>query len=190
MSKNSKLHETDGSKFSRYLARRCRTVTGAWLLALGFGAIVPQHVTAQPIVPAADGTNTIVTPNKNRFDIQGGTLSGDRANLFHSFFQFGLDSGQIANFISPAQVRNILGRVSGGKPSLINGLIQVTGSNANLFLINPAGIIFGANATLNVPAGFTATTATGIGFDNNHWFNAIGANDYRTLVGTPSQFAF
>jgi filamentous hemagglutinin family protein len=140
--------------------------------------------------PATDGTNTIVTPDKNRFDIHGGTLSGDRANLFHSFEQFGLDSGQIANFISPAQVQNILGRVSGGNPSIINGLIQVTGGNANLFLINPAGIVFGANATLNVPADFTATTATGIGFGNNNWFNAFGTNDYRTLVGTPSQFAF
>jgi filamentous hemagglutinin family protein len=190
MLKNSKPHETDGSKFSRRFARRCRTVTGAWLLALGFGAIAPQQVTAQPIVPATDGTNTIVTPDKNRFDIHGGTLSGDGANLFHSFEQFGLNSGQIANFISPAQVQNILGRVSGGNPSIINGLIQVMGGNANLFLMNPAGIIFGANATLNVPAGFTATTATGIGFGNNNWFNAFGTNDYRTLVGTPSQFAF
>ncbi|HAA26362.1 MAG TPA: filamentous hemagglutinin, partial [Cyanobacteria bacterium UBA8553] len=190
MFKNSKRHATDGSKFSRHLARRCKTVTQAWLLVLGCGAIAPQQVTAQPIVPAADGTNTLVTPDKNRFDIHGGTLSGDRANLFHSFSQFGLDSGQIANFLAPAQVQNILGRVNGGNPSLINGLIQVTGSNANLFLMNPAGIIFGANATLNVPAGFTATTATGIGFDNNHWFKAFGTNDYRTLFGTPSQFTF
>jgi len=145
---------------------------------------------AQPIIPAADGTSTQVTPNGNRFDIHGGTLSGDGANLFHSFDQFGLDRGQIANFRSNPEIRNILGRVVGGHPSIINGLIQVTGGNSNLFLMNPAGIVFGTGASLNVPASFTATTATGIGFGGNNWFNAFGVNSYQNLIGTPSQFAF
>jgi len=56
--------------------------------------------------------------------------------------------------------------------------------------VNPAGIVFGRNASLNVPADFTATTATGIGFGNNNWFNATGNNDYQNLIGTPSLFAF
>jgi large exoprotein involved in heme utilization and adhesion len=51
--------------------------------------------------------------------------------------------------------------------------------------MNPAGIVFGRNASLNVPADFTATTATGIGFGNNNWFNATGNNDYQNLIGTP-----
>src|SRR5919199_534341 len=147
-------------------------------------------VIANPITPASDGTNTIVIPDGNRFDIQGGSLSQDGANLFHSFQQFGLDSGQIANFLSNPSIRNILGWVVGGDPSIINGLIQVTGGNSNLFLMNPAGIVFGPNATLNVPASFTATTATGIGFGGNNWFKANGDNNYQNLIGTPSQFAF
>jgi filamentous hemagglutinin family protein len=85
---------------------------------------------------------------------------------------------------------NDMGRVTGGDASLINGLIQVTGGNSNLFLMNPAGIIFGSNAQLNVPASFMATTATGIGFGGNHWFNAFGENNYQNLIGTPSIFAF
>jgi filamentous hemagglutinin family protein len=109
--------------------------------------------------------------------------------LFQSFQKFGLDSGQIANFLSNPSIRNILGRVTGGNPSIINGLIQVSGGKSNLFLMNPAGIVFGANSSLNVPAAFTATTANGIGFDSN-WFNASGENNYQTLIGTPSQFAF
>jgi filamentous hemagglutinin family protein len=157
---------------------------------LGFGAIAPQQVTAQSIIPATDGTNTIVTPHTNRFDIHGGTRSGDRANLFHSFEQFGLSEGQIANFVSNPEIHNILGRVVGGNPSIINGLIQVTGGNSNLFLMNPAGIVFGKGASLNVPASFTATTATGIGFGGNNWFNAFGNNNYQNLIGTPSIFAF
>jgi large exoprotein involved in heme utilization and adhesion len=51
--------------------------------------------------------------------------------------------------------------------------------------MNPAGIIFGSSASLNVPAAFTATTATGIGFGGNHWFNAVGDNDYRNFIGNP-----
>ncbi|MFP5272126.1 CHAT domain-containing protein [Coleofasciculus sp.] len=153
-------------------------------------AFTPTPLFSQPITPATDGTGTQVTPDGNRFDIQGGSVSADGANLFHSFQQFGLDSGQIANFLANPQTRNILGRVMGGDPSIINGLIQVTGSNANIFLLNPAGIVFGADARLNVPADFTATTATSIGFGNNNWFNALGNNEYQSLVGVPNQFVF
>ncbi|MEG4305685.1 filamentous hemagglutinin N-terminal domain-containing protein, partial [Microcoleus sp. D3_18a_C4] len=144
---------------------------------------------AQPIVPAADGTGTVVTPIGNRYDINGGSLSGDGANLFHSFGQFGLNQGQIANFLTNPAIQNILARIAGGDASLINGLITVTGGNSNLFLINPAGIVFGPNASLNVPAAFTATTATGVGFGSN-WFNAAGTNNFSALVGTPNAFYF
>ncbi len=158
------------------------------------GVTLSLHVTspalAQPITAADDGTGTVVTSNGNRFNISGGSRSHDGANLFQSFQQFGLDSGQIANFLSDASTRNILGRVTGGNPSIINGLIRVTGGNSNLFLINPAGIVFGANARLNVPADFTATTANSIGFGGNYWFNALGGNNYQALIGTPSFFAF
>jgi filamentous hemagglutinin family protein len=144
---------------------------------------------AQPIVPAADGTGTAVTPSGNRYDINGGSLSGDGANLFHSFGQFGLNEGQIANFLTNSGIQNILARIAGGDASLINGLITVTGGNSNLFLINPAGIVFGPNASLNVPAAFTATTATGVGFGSN-LFNAAGTNNFSALVGTPNAFYF
>ncbi|MEG4508186.1 filamentous hemagglutinin N-terminal domain-containing protein, partial [Microcoleus sp. F6_B4] len=144
---------------------------------------------AQPIIPAADGTGTVVTPSGNRYDINGGSLSGDGANLFHSFGQFGLNEGQIANFLTNSAIQNILARIAGGDASLINGLITVTGGNSNLFLINPAGIVFGPNASLNVPAAFTATTATGVGFGSN-WFNAAGTNNFSALVGTPNGFYF
>ncbi|MDB9513665.1 filamentous hemagglutinin N-terminal domain-containing protein, partial [Kamptonema animale CS-326] len=157
-------------------------------LLFSFSFLVPS-LKAQTIVPATDGTDTTVTPQGERFDIEGGQLSSDKANLFHSFQQFGLSENQIANFISNPNIRNILARVVGGDASIINGLIQVTGGNSNLFLINPSGMIFGANASLNVAGSFTATTATGIGIGTN-WFNAEGTNDYATLVGTPSSFAF
>ncbi|HEY9829766.1 MAG TPA: filamentous hemagglutinin N-terminal domain-containing protein, partial [Stenomitos sp.] len=153
------------------------------------GFFLPSLVQAQSIVPAADGTDTVVTPTGNQIDITGGQLSSDGTNLFHSFSQFNLNQNQIANFLSNPSIQNILGRVSSGEASIINGLIQVTGGNSNLFLLNPAGIVFGSNASLNVPASFTATTATGMGFGND-WFNATGVVDYQSLVGTPHTFAF
>jgi filamentous hemagglutinin family protein len=123
----------------------------------------------------------------DRFDIHGGTQAGD--NLFHSFETFGLDADQIANFITEYGIENILGRVTGGDPSIINGLIQMSGGDANLYLINPAGILFGSNASLDLPASFMATTADGIGFGSG-WFRATGENDFASLVGPPQQFAF
>ncbi|MEG3863025.1 two-partner secretion domain-containing protein, partial [Microcoleus sp. herbarium12] len=144
---------------------------------------------AQTVVPAADGTGTAVTRSGNRYDINGGSLSGDGANLFHSFGQFGLNEGQIANFLTNSAIQNILARIAGPNPSLINGLITVTGGNSNLFLINPAGIVFGPNASLNVPGAFTATTANGVGFGSN-WFNAAGTNNFSALVGAPNAFYF
>ncbi|MDY6784627.1 MAG: CHAT domain-containing protein [Cyanobacteriota bacterium] len=160
------------------------------LIASGFVlTLSPPKAWSQNIAPAPDGTGTVVTPNGNQLDITGGTLSGNGANLFHSFAQFGVGNAQIANFLTPPQIQNILGRIAGGDPSVINGLIQITGSNSNLYLMNPAGLIFGQDATLNIPGDFFATTATGIQLGEN-WFNAFGNNDYSTLNGNPNSFAF
>ncbi|MEG5035473.1 two-partner secretion domain-containing protein, partial [Microcoleus sp. AT3-D2] len=161
-----------------------------WLFIVSWLSAAAGSANAQPIAPAPDGTNTVVTPNGNRYDISGGSFSGDGANLFHSFTQFGLSEAQTANFLTNPNIQNILGRITGGNPSLINGLIQVTGGNSNLFLMNPAGMIFGPNASLNVPGSFNATTATGIGFGNNQWFSAIGNNNWASFIGTPNSFAF
>lgn len=168
---------------------KIRKLFSFFLFALSvLGVISTKPVSAQPIT--SDGsTGTVVSPDGNRFDITGGQRSGDGTNLFHSFSNFGLDANQTANFLSNPSIQNILSRITSGNPSYINGLIQVTGGNSNLFLMNPAGIVFGQNAQLNVPVSFTVTTATGIGM-GNRWFNATGANTYADLVGTPNAFAF
>ncbi|MFW6358033.1 MAG: glycosyltransferase, partial [Chroococcales cyanobacterium] len=156
------------------------------LVAIAFSF---EPAIAQSITPASDGTNTQVIQDGTQFNIQGGTLSSDGNNLFHSFQQFGLNPNEVANFLSNPQIQNILGRVIGGDASYINGLIQVSGGNSNLFLMNPAGMVFGNNAQLNVPAAFSATTATGIAFENGI-FNAFGTNDYTNLTGNPTAFNF
>ncbi|MEL6605315.1 MAG: filamentous hemagglutinin N-terminal domain-containing protein [Cyanobacteria bacterium J06614_10] len=124
------------------------------------------------MVPATDGTGTTVNQTGERFDIDGGTHSTDAQNLFHSFEVFSLEVGEQANFITQPSVQNVLARVSGGVPSILNGLLQISGeSSPNLFLLNPAGVLFGAEARLNLPGNLTVTTADAIGFSQG-WFNA------------------
>jgi filamentous hemagglutinin family protein len=165
------------------------------LCLLLLNGILANSVQAQSIPVVSGNSGTVVNQNGNTVDITGTNFSKDGANLFHSFQQFGLNQGQIANFLANPSVQNILGRVTGGNASVIDGLIRITStdpsraSNANLYLMNPTGIVFGPNASLNVPGSFIATTANGIGF-NNKWFNAIGTNNYADLVGNPETVAF
>lgn len=144
---------------------------------------------AQSVIPEANGTATIVTKDGNRYVIDGGTLSGDGGNLFHSFEQLGLSSNEIATFLSDPTIQNILGRVVGGDPSFIDGLLQVTGGDSNLFLMNPAGIVFGSNVQLDLSGSFSATTATSIEFEDG-WFDAVETGDFTTLIGDPTAYRF
>jgi filamentous hemagglutinin family protein len=145
------------------------------------------------ITTGGDGTMVSPAPGSqpNTINITGGTPQG--TNLFHSFGTFNLNSSQVANFQPSVEVTNILGRVTGGEPSSIDGRIQVIGGSpngVNLYLMNPAGIVFGKNASLDVNGAFTATTAKAIGFGDGKWFNALGTNNYTGLTGNPDGFAF
>jgi filamentous hemagglutinin family protein len=143
---------------------------------------------AQNITTGANGLNTNVEQVGNQYNITGGTQA--EANLFYSLQKLGLSTGEIANFLSNPSVQNVLTRVTGGEASLINGLLQVTGGNSNLFIMNPAGIVFGANASLNVPASFAATTATGIKVGNG-WFGINSSVDeVRNLTGNVTGYGF
>ena len=142
-------------------------------LALFSVTMAASTAWAQNITAAADGTNTTILHNGNLYTIDGGTQAG--ANLFHSFEKFGLTPQETAHFLSDPSIHNVLGRVVGGNASTIEGLIRLTGSNANLYLMNPAGIVFTQGASLDLPGSFAATTATQIGFEGG-FFNASGEN--------------
>ncbi len=101
--------------------------------------------------------------------LEGGAIRG--SNLFHSFQEFNIDAGRGAYFANPAAIENIFSRVTGVNPSEIFGTLGVLG-NANLFLINPNGIIFGKNASLDLRGSFVGTTADSIVFRSGKEFSA------------------
>jgi filamentous hemagglutinin family protein len=162
-----------------------RTLAGTIALSLLNLHLSTQQTIAQVIAQVIPTQSTQVQTVGNQFTIKGGDLSSDGKNRFHTFTEFNLSAAQIANFESNPTIQNIFSRIS-GDASLINGLLKVSGGNANLFLINPSGILFGKDARLSLPAAFTATTATELKFGTQTW--SIGSTtNYSTLLGNPTQ---
>jgi len=118
--------------------------------------------------------NSVVTPHININGIESERIDGGAqrgANLFHSFEEFNIQQGRGVYFSNPDGVANILSRVTGSNISNILGTLGVLG-DANLFLINPNGIIFGAEAQLDVGGSFYGSTADSILFENGFEFAA------------------
>jgi filamentous hemagglutinin family protein len=132
------------------------------------GCLIPLSTQAQ-VTP--DGTtSTTVNQDGNDFTIEQGNRVGD--NLFHSFNQFSVPTLGSAAFNNARDIANIFSRVTGSSISSIDGLISANGT-ANLFLINPNGIIFGENASLNLGGSFFASTADSLLFEGNQEFSAV-----------------
>ncbi|MEH1885626.1 beta strand repeat-containing protein [Nostoc sp.] len=122
-------------------------------------------------------------------EITGGTTR--QSNLFHSFQEFNISEGRGAYFFSPKNIQNILARVTGSNRSEILGTLGTFGnSSPNLFLINPNGIVFGKNASLNVQGSFVGTTANGLQFGNQGVFSATNPQAVPLLTINPSVLLF
>jgi filamentous hemagglutinin family protein len=149
------------------------------IIAVLFSCLIPLSVKAQVTPDDTLPDDSVVTPQGEKIQIEGGTTRGN--NLFHSFQEFSVPNGKEAAFNNADSIENILSRVTGGNESVINGGISANGS-ANLFLINPAGIIFGENASLNVGGSFIGSTADNLLFPDGVEYSATDTNTQPTLT--------
>ena len=149
-------------------------ISSSWVGLTTIGCLLSSTSVWAQIVP--DNTlgpdSSIVVPNQTIRNIpsdriDGGAIRGN--NLFHSFQDFNVDVGRGVYFANPDGIANILSRVTGDNISNIFGTLGVFG-NANLFLVNPNGIVFGPNARLDVSGSFFATTNSGFIFENGFEF--------------------
>ena len=142
---------------------------------------------SQVVFDGTFGTSGSVLGPNHIIAAAAGATRGE--NLFHSFKQFDLKSGDVATFAGPSSVKSILGRITGGAASTIDGTIRSGIPGANLFLINPAGVLFGPNAVVDVDGSFAVGSANYLRLADGARFQAaLGADD--SMLSTAPVVAF
>ena len=153
----------------------------------GISLTILNPASAQVINDSTLTTNVTTEDNRN-FVVNDGEQAGN--NLFHSFEQFSVPTDGSVFFDNSLAIQNIISRVTGLSTSNIDGLIQTNGA-ANLFLINPNGIVFGENAVLNIGGSLIATTAESLVFADGNEFSAKNNNSPPLLtISTPLGLQF
>jgi filamentous hemagglutinin family protein len=174
-----------GPRLSR-LTRRLMLCGLLWLWAL---LAVGQAAVTSAIT--GDGTlGTTVTRSGTMHTITRGTRPGNGPNLFHSFDRFSVGTADTARFSGPTGITNILSRITGGQQSIIDGRLQSTIPGANLYLLNPSGVLFGPQARLEVSGSFHVSTADVLRLADGATFSAhLGPASVLT-VAEPAAFGF
>nr|VFJ43256.1 MAG: filamentous hemagglutinin family N-terminal domain-containing protein [Candidatus Kentron sp. DK] len=124
------------------------------------------------------------------YDIQAAYGSEIGGNLFHSFSQFNIASGETAIFSGPGTIERIIVGVTGGQRSNINGTLQNTIVGADLFLLNPSGIFLGPDASLDLTGSFYATTANRLDLTDGGTFQADTTGGSVLTSAPPTAFGF
>jgi filamentous hemagglutinin family protein len=111
-------------------------------------------------------------------------------NLFHSFGLFNINTGESATFTGPAAIDNVVSRVTGGSQSFIDGLLRSEIESANLWFINPAGVLFGQHASLDIQGSFHVSTADYLKLGDGGRFEATNSGNSVLTVAPPEAFGF
>ncbi len=111
-------------------------------------------------------------------------------NLFHSFDRFNLNQHESATFSGPGTIKHVISRVTGGQASHINGLLRSTIPNADMYFLNPAGIMFGEQARLDVQGSLHVSTADYLRLGLDGRFDASQPKRSLLTVAPPSAFGF
>ncbi|MDY6940138.1 MAG: S-layer family protein [Cyanobacteriota bacterium] len=138
-------------------------------ILIGTATTIPNSARTQIVRDPTSSEGSIVTREDALLRIRGGTQAG--GNLFHSFLEFNILTGETAYFDNALDIDNIIARVTGDRLSEIDGTLRANGS-ANLFLLNPNGLIFGPNAVLEVGGSFFATSADRLVFEDGTVYSA------------------
>jgi len=158
------------------------------LLTVALLAAVSVHTLAEVVTDGTLGVGRSLSGPDFAVTADLGQQRG--GNLFHSFSFFNINSGESANFSGPNSVSNIISRVTGGTASSIDGALNSTIPGANLFLINPSGVMFGENATLNISGSFHASTAGYLVLSGGGRFDAVTPGNSVLTSAPPSAFGF
>ncbi len=155
-----------------------------------FSLLVPALAQVITTITPDGSLSTTVTPNPDGsiHTIEGGTTLGP--NQFHSFDRFDVGTGDTATFTGPAHVENILNRVTGGAPSMIDGTLQSEIPGANLYVLNPSGVLFGPRASLDVSGSFYVSTADVLRLGDGGAFHVSLDEQSALSISAPSAFGF
>ncbi len=159
-----------------------------FLAIFGGGLLSPAATQAQLVLDGSLGQAETLMGPEYQIGAELGQQQG--GNLFHSFQDFNLQSHETATFSGPDTVHNIINRVTGGTPSNIDGLIRSTIPNADFYLLNPYGILFGPSAKLDVQGSFHVSTADYLRLDDGGRFEARYPNNSLLTSAPVAAFGF
>jgi filamentous hemagglutinin family protein len=163
---------------------------GGYALYLLAALLWPLAGSAEVATDGMLGAKVRLTGRDVRIPARLGQIRGQ--NLFHSFQRFGIERGQKVTFTAPDRLRlkNVIGRVTGGERSTIDGTLASKVRGTDLWLLNPAGILFGPHAQLQVPGSFHASTADELRFADGAVFSALDPGGSVLSVAAPEAFGF
>lgn len=160
----------------------------SWFRVAVLGLVSTVPVLGQVVTDGTVGAVTTLSGPQMQVTADLGTARG--GNLFHSFRSFSIPSGQSAVFSGPAEIANVISRVTGGEASTINGRLACTIPAADFFFLNPAGVVFGSGAEVDVNGEFHVSGAQYLTLGESGRFDAVEPANDVLVSAPPEAFGF